>query len=112
LFYMSVIGVVLMAPAYAWETLAAGRPVSLTPSTAASVAYTAVVASVLAFLCYNAALARIGPNTTAFFLLLMPVFGSALAITFLGETLHAYHLIAFATVFVGILLATYKIGAH
>ena len=112
LFYMSVIGVVLMAPAYAWETLAAGRPVAPSLSTAASVAYTGVVASVLAFLCYNAALARIGPNATGFFLLLMPVFGSALAIIFLGETLHLYHLIAFATVFVGILLATYKIAAH
>ncbi|MDH3235347.1 MAG: DMT family transporter [Alphaproteobacteria bacterium] len=112
LFYMSVVGVALMAPAYAWETLAAGRPVSLNPSTAASIAYTGVVASVLAFLCYNAALAWIGPNATSFFLLLMPVFGSALAIIFLGETLHLYHLVAFATVFVGILLATYKIAAR
>jgi len=110
LFYMSVIGVALMAPAYAWETLVAGRAVSLTPSNAASVAYTGVVASVLAFLCYNAALARIGPNATAFFLLLMPVFGSALAIAFLGERLFLYHLVAFATVLAGILLATWRIA--
>lgn len=112
LFFMSVIGVVLMAPAYAWETLAARRPVSLTMPTLASVAYTGFVASVLAFLCYNAAIARIGPNATGFFLLLMPVFGSALAIAFLGETLHLYHLLAFATVLAGILLATYRIAKH
>lgn len=111
LFYMSVIGVLLMAPAYAWETLAAGRAVSLTLSNAASVGYTGVVASVCAFLCYNAAIARIGPNATAFFLLLMPVFGSILAIVFLGERLYLYHLIAFATVLAGILLASYRIAA-
>jgi drug/metabolite transporter (DMT)-like permease len=110
LFYMSVIGVVLMAPAYAWETLAAGRPVSPSLPTLASVAYTGLVASVLAFLCYNAAIARIGPNATGFFLLLMPVFGSALAIAFLGERLHLYHLLAFATVLAGILLATWRIA--
>jgi drug/metabolite transporter (DMT)-like permease len=109
-FYMSVICVVLMAPAYAWETFVAGRPVSLTLASAASVGYTGVVASVFAFLCYNAAVARIGPNATSFFLLLMPVFGSVLAITFLGERIYLYHLIAFATVLAGIVLATYRIA--
>jgi drug/metabolite transporter (DMT)-like permease len=110
LFYMCVICVVLMAPAYAWETLVAGRPASLTLLSAASVGYTGVVASVLAFLCYNAAVARIGPNATSFFLLLMPVFGSVLAIIFLGERIYLYHLIAFATVLAGIVLATYRIA--
>ncbi len=110
LFYMSVIGVVLMAPAYAWETLVAGRPVSPTLPALGAVAYTGIVASVFAFLCYNTAIARIGPNAAGFSLLLMPVFGSALAIAFLGETLHLYHLLTFATVLAGILLATYRIG--
>jgi drug/metabolite transporter (DMT)-like permease len=110
LFYMCVICVVLMAPAYAWETFVAGRPVAFTLSNAASVGYTGIVASVFAFLCYNAALARIGPNATGFFLLLMPVFGSVLAITFLGERIYLYHLVAFATVLAGIVLATYRIA--
>jgi len=110
LFYMCVICVVLMAPAYAWETFIAGRPVAFTLPNAASVGYTGIVASVFAFLCYNAAVARIGPNATSFFLLLMPVFGSVLAISFLGERLYLYHLVAFATVLAGIVLATYRIA--
>jgi drug/metabolite transporter (DMT)-like permease len=110
LFYMCMICVLLMAPAYAWETFVAGRPVSFTLASAGSVGYTGVVASVFAFLCYNAAVARIGPNATSFFLLLMPVFGSVLAISVLGERIYLYHLVAFATVLAGIVLATYRIA--
>ena len=109
LFYMSVIAVILLAPAYAVET-AAGRPVVFNLPTLAAIGYTAVFASVAGMLCYNAAIARIGPNTTAFFLHLMPVFGSALAIIFLREKLHPYHLAGFGVVLTGILLSTYRIA--
>jgi len=109
LFYMCVIAVILMAPVYAWET-AAGRPVAFNLPALATIAYTALFASVAGLLCYNAAIARIGPGTTGFFFHLMPVFGSALAILFLGEELHLYHLAGFGVVLVGILLSTYRIS--
>lgn len=105
LFYMSVTGVLLMAPAYAWETFVAGRPMALSAPTAIAVGYTGLCASVLAFLAYNGAVARLGPNAAGFFLLLMPVFGAALAIPLLGERLAPYHLVAFALVLLGVLCA-------
>lgn len=107
LFYMSVIGVALMLPVYLWEE-STGAGMNLDIPTIASVAYTGVFASVVAYLCYNAAIARIGPNTTSFFLHLMPVFGAVSAIIFLGESVHLYHLAGFAVVLCGIFLATYR----
>ena len=105
LLYISVVGVALMLPAYLWE-LAAGGRLTLNAGTIASIAYTGVFASVVAFLCFNAAVARIGPIVTSFFLHLMPVFGGVMAIVFLGESLHLYHLTGFAVVLCGIYLST------
>ena len=41
----------------------------------------------------------------------MPVFGSALAILFLGEMLALYHVLCFAVVLAGIALATWGHGS-
>lgn len=111
LFYISVIGVVLMLPVYLWEELT-GAGMNLDIPTVASVAYTGVFASVIGYLCYNAAVARIGPNTTSFFLHLMPVFGAVSAIVFLGETMRLYHFMGFAVVLCGIFLATVRRGGR
>lgn len=105
LLYMNVVGVALMLPAYLWE-LSNGERLTLSASTLASIAYTGVFASVIGFLCYNAAVARIGPVVTSFFLHLMPVFGGVMAIVFLGERLHPYHMMGFAVVLCGIYLST------
>jgi drug/metabolite transporter (DMT)-like permease len=110
LFYICVAGVVLMLPAYLWE-YALGARMALDVPTIASAVYTGVFASIAAYLCYNAAVARIGPNTTSFFLHLMPVFGAVLAIVFLGETLRLYHLAGFVVVLCGIFLATFRLKA-
>lgn len=105
-FLTAFLGAVLLIPFYAWETIGAGRPVRLSWETVASVGYTAVFASIVAFLSYNAAVARLGPARTVYFLHLMPVFGSILAIVFLGERLAAYHLVGFPVALGGVLLAT------
>ena len=110
LLYISIVGVALMLPAYLWE-LWAGERLTLSGQTAASIAYTGVFASVVAFLCYNAAIARIGPIVTSFFLHLMPVFGGVMAIAFLGESLRLYHLAGFAVVLSGIYLSTSRATA-
>lgn len=110
LLYISVVGVAPMLPVYFWE-LAAGGRLTLNAATFASIAYTGVFASVVGFLCFNAAVARIGPVVTSFFLHLMPVFGGVMAIVFLGESLHLYHLMGFAIVLCGIYLSTSRTTA-
>lgn len=104
-FFISITGVAILTPFYIWETLS-GQPVHLNPATLGSIAYTGVFASVIALLAFNAAVARIGPSKTVYFLHLMPVFGAVFSFVFLGERLATYHLVGFPIALGGVLLAT------
>lgn len=102
---VSAFGLVIMVPIYAAETvLVAPMPVNST--SIGMVAYVAVFASVLAYVFWNRGVATVGAGRASLFLHLMPVFTSALAIGFLGETLQAFHAIGMLLVFVGLLLTT------
>ena len=79
--------------------------------TAATLAYVVIFASALAYLFFNRGLALIGPNRAAPFLHLMPVFGSAMAITLLGEVLQPFHLIGYALVLAGVIIASRRASA-
>jgi drug/metabolite transporter (DMT)-like permease len=83
-----------------------GNTLTLDALTIATIAYVAIFPSALAYLFFNRGIALIGPNRAAPFLHLMPVFGSAMAILFLGERLHLFHLIGYALVLAGIFFAS------
>lgn len=104
-FFIALFGSAFILPFHLWE-VTQGRSVPLNAAGLASVAYTGIFASVVALLSYNAAVARIGPSRSVFFLHLMPVFGAGLAIVFLGERLEAFHLIGFPVALGGVLWAT------
>ncbi len=100
-----VVGGVMLAPFAAWE-LAAGARLRLDAGVLAGIGYVAVFPSVLAYLCFNRGVQLIGANRAGQFLHLMPFFGSALAIVFLGEAFRAYHAGGIALIGAGIALAT------
>jgi len=60
---------------------------------------------VLAYFCLNRGIELIGANRAAPFIHLMPVFGSILAIVFLGERPQLFHGVGYALVLAGIVLA-------
>lgn len=105
LFLLSLTGVLLLAPAAAIE--AAVTPMRW-PSAieAAGVLYVALFASVAAFICWNRGVAIVGANAAGFTLHLLPVFGTLLAIVFLGETFHLFHAAGIATILAGVIVAT------
>jgi drug/metabolite transporter (DMT)-like permease len=105
LFVVAVIGTVMMAPVYLLETIL-DRPAQLTPASAATVAYLALFASIGAFLCWNRGVALVGANRAGFTIHLLPLFGTVLAILFLGEAVRAYHFLGFAAILAGVWLAT------
>ncbi len=105
--YAIAIGASCILPFYLWEA-AAGRTMSLDAVTLGSVGYVAIFPSLLAYLFWNHAVHRVGPERAGQFIHLMPVFGSLLAMLFLGEVLHPYHLAGIALVAAGIFLATSK----
>lgn len=103
----TVIGgiVLLMLPLYLVE-LASDRVAVWNAATGAGMFYFAVFPSILAYLFWNRGVQQVGSNRAGFFLYLVPVFGIVLAITFLGERLHLFHLVGAALIFTGIAIST------
>jgi drug/metabolite transporter (DMT)-like permease len=71
-----------------------------------AVFYVAVFPSTLAYLCFNRGVQLIGANRAAPFFHVVPVFGSIMAIVFLGEHPQAFHIIGFALVLAGVFVAS------
>ena len=77
-------GAVMLFPAAIVEYLA-GRHHDPTPAAFAVLAYVAIFPSLVAYVCFNRGVELIGANRAGPFFHLMPVFGSIIAIAFLGE---------------------------
>ena len=70
--------------------------------------YVAVFPSTLAYLCFNRGVQLIGANRAAPFFHVVPVFGSVMAIVFLGERPQLFHIVGFALVMTGVFVASRK----
>ena len=85
-----IVGAAALLPLWLFE-LAGGRVIQATPNTVLTVAYVAVFPSILAYLFWNTGVSATGPSTAGHFAHLMPVFGSLMAVIFLGENFGWYH---------------------
>lgn len=92
-------------PFYLWE-MGTGRTMTVTPTAVVTIAYLAIFPSIVAYICWNQAVAAVGPNVVGFFNPVIPVFGILFAVIFLGEPLRAYHLAGFALVLGGVVLTS------
>jgi len=102
---MALVGVLVQFPFFAWEW-AAGRHMVVTPGSVAAIAYTAVFASFLAFVFYNAALQRTTPTVAGPFHHLHPAFTALLGIAFLGERIGWHHAAGVACIVLGLYLTS------
>jgi len=98
-------GAIMLLPAAMWE-FSAGSVLRPDALTLATFAYILIFPSTLAYLFFNRGVALIGPNRAAPFFHLVPVFGSAMAILLLGERLQLFHLIGYALVLAGVVIAS------
>lgn len=103
------IGAVELLPFYIWETVTQ-RAVEPTTTTFLAIGYVVLFPSILSYLCFNRVVELVGANTAGLSIHLIPVFGSVLAVLFLGEHLHLYHGAGVALIAVGIALATWRRG--
>ena len=95
---------VLLIPAVIAEA-ATGKTPSLSVNNALTLAYVAIFPSILAYLFFNRGVELIGANRAAPFFHLIPVFGSVLAIAFLGERPQLFHFAGYALVLTGVVIA-------
>ncbi len=82
-----------------------GRHLSLDGVTLLAGLYVALFSSVLAYIFYNRGVELVGGTRAGVYWYLMPPIGSVLAIIFLGEQLRLHHLIGFALILIGLVLA-------
>jgi drug/metabolite transporter (DMT)-like permease len=99
------IGWIAILPLYAAE-LAAGRRIAPVPGSAMALAYVALFPSLIAYAFFNRGVELIGAGRAGVFLNLMPVFGSLLAVGFLGERFTAAHAVGILLISGGILLTS------
>ena len=100
-------GAACLIPLLIWELFI--RPVmALDARNVASLFYVAVFPSTLAYLCFNRGVLLIGANRAAPFFHVVPVFGSLMAIVFLGERPQLFHIVGFALVLTGVFVASRK----
>lgn len=106
-FVIAAAGVLMMVPLF---MLDAAQGEMRWPGAAGvgGILYVALAASVAAFLCWNRGVAVLGANAAGFTMPLLPVFGTLLAMLFLGESFQAFHAAGFATILAGVILATYR----
>src|ERR1700686_4989093 len=98
-------GAACLTPLLIWELCS--RPLmQLNANNLLILFYVAVFPSTVAYLCFNRGVQLIGANRAAPFFHMVPVFGSVMAIVFLGERPQLCHIVGFALVLTGVFVAS------
>jgi drug/metabolite transporter (DMT)-like permease len=80
--------------------------------TLATLAYSSVASSALAYMFWGSGVQTLGVNRAGAFLHLVPVFGALLATTLLGEQLGLHHVAGIVLILAGVTLAARKPAQH
>lgn len=99
-----LVGIAVIAPVYALE-LWSGRLIVPVAGSALAIAYVSVFPSFLAYLFFNRGVDLIGSAATGQYMNVMPLMGAGLAMLFLGEVLHLFHIAGLTLIVAGILVA-------
>lgn len=97
-------GVMVIAPFYAAE-LWSGKLIVPVPGSALAIAYVSIFPSFLAYLFFNRGVELIGSAATGQYMNVMPLMGAVLAIIFLGEVLHLFHIVGLVLIVAGVVAA-------
>ena len=100
-------GTLFLLPIYVASVLA-GQGFALSPPAVGGIFYVAVFPSILAYLCWNKGVERVGANVAGIFVHLIPVFAIFLAVLLLGERLLLFQIAGMTLIFTGIFLTTYR----
>ncbi|ARO15357.1 hypothetical protein BVG79_02017 [Ketogulonicigenium robustum] len=100
-----VIGAAALLPPYLAEH-ASGQVLHLTPKTVLALAYLVIFPSFLSYLFFNRGVELLGAGRAGLFIHLLPVFGSVLAVVFLGERFEGFHFIGALLIAAGLLIAS------
>jgi drug/metabolite transporter (DMT)-like permease len=86
--------------------LAAGGGAAFNATFIAGTLYLGGFTSVIAYILWNNGVRAVGPAKAGVYLHLIPILGAGMAVLFLGETLHAYHVVGLVLILGGVWLAS------
>ena len=96
-------GCVIVLPFYVIETLVY-KPGPISANAIYAIVALSLVSTVFGTLMWNLGNKLIGPSRAGMFINLIPVFAAIMAIIFLNERLHLYHVICAALICIGIFM--------
>lgn len=102
-----ILGIVMLFPFYLYEHRESA-PVIWDGNLYLIVLYLGLGTSIIAYLCWNAAISKIGSSRTALFGNLIPVFSTLEALLILGEKIKFIHLASGLLVITGLVIANLK----
>ncbi len=103
------VGAAIHAPFFAVE-IVSDEPFRASLPAIVALVFVAIFPSVIAILCWNHAIQRLGAPRAGFYLYLVPVFAAVFAVPLLGEDIGGYHLIGGALIIAGVSLSTRRPG--
>ena len=107
LFASFLTGTILLLPFYLYE-IGNSAPVAWTPGLYGVIVYLGAGTSVIAYLCWNLAIGKLGAARTALFGNLIPLFSIIEAVIFLNEVIGIIHLFSGLLIVAGLVLANIK----
>jgi len=101
--FLATIGLsaIVLFPFYLSEAMSSTTSIQWEWSTIAAILYVGILASIIAFLCWNNGVIQLGANKTSIYLNFIPVF----AVLFLDEKLHTFQIIGGIAVVAGVILS-------
>jgi len=102
------IGTLFLGVIYLFTDNSIAQDIQLIPRYYPIFIYISLFTSVLSFYFWHKGIHEIGANKTGQFTHLMPIFGSVLAYLFLGEVLHAFHIVGATFIAIGIYLSLFN----
>ncbi len=104
---MVTVGLIFLIPQYFYER-SIGLEVSIDKFFIAILLYVVIFPAIAAYYCWQKAIELIGPNRSAIFVQLMPLFSALMAIFIFKEKFQLYHFIGGAFIVSGIYLSNRK----
>ena len=104
---MVTVGVIFLIPQFFYEQ-SIGLEISINKFFIAILLYVVIFPAIAAYYCWQKAIELIGPNRSAIFVQLMPLFSALMAILIFKEKFQLYHFIGGAFIVSGIYLSNRK----
>ena len=104
---MVTVGLIFLVPQYFYER-SIGLEIPINKFSIAILIYVVIFPAIAAYYCWQKAIELIGPNRSAIFVQLMPLFSALMAILIFKEKFQLYHFIGGIFIVTGIYLSNRK----